>query len=530
VTAIPLAACIVICALLLAAPLASGQADAPDLWDLAQENGDVHRFSTLFMAQDVRDHLGTDRGIDQAIDWCRKTGVTRVYVETFRDGYQADRAVLEKARNRLTAAGLDVLGCITPTVVGKPSTGWKDVISCYTDLPAQQRVEEIFTFAAGLFDQIMIDDFWFTDCACPQCDQARAARTVTIGSEQFPVAGDSWAAFRCELMLQLSRSHVLAAAKRVNPRCRLIIKYPQWYDNFHNRGYDVARETADFDRIWVGTETRDYGDSQWGGTPQYEAYFIMRWLGGIGGEKCGGGWYDPLGTSPHTYIEQARQTILGGARESMLFAYGPLQQDTGPANVEALRKQLPELLRVAREVHGRPIRGIAAYKPPGSDPGNDQRIFDFVGMLGLPLVPCHEFPTDAPAAFFSTHAMSDPGFVAALGKFIDAGKPVLLSSELRKHLPASVDITKPNVHTLQTSGSPKSLLEMEARDVTELRSAMLQPLGVSFDAPVAVALYLFDDGSWVIESFRDDPSSVLLNGHRHTVSSRGWVWDWAQRP
>ena len=42
----------------------------------------------------------------------------------------------------------------------------------------------------------------------------------------------------------------------------------------------------------------------------------MRWLGGIGGSKCGGGWYDPYGTTEHTYIEQARQTVLAGAKES----------------------------------------------------------------------------------------------------------------------------------------------------------------------------------------------------------------------
>ena len=34
-------------------------------------------------------------------------------------------------------------------------------------------------------------------------------------------------------------------------------------------------------------------------------------------------------------------------------------------------------------------------------------MFDFVGMLGVPLVPCHEFPADAPAAFFSVHALKD---------------------------------------------------------------------------------------------------------------------------
>ena len=88
--------------------------------------------------------------------------------------------------------------------------------------------------------------------------------------------------------------------------------------------YTIAPSPLALGRIWVGTETRDYTDKQWGGTPQYEAYFIMRWLGGIGGTKCGGGWYDPYGTTEQTYVEQARQTILGGARESLLFCHPPV--------------------------------------------------------------------------------------------------------------------------------------------------------------------------------------------------------------
>ena len=64
--------------------------------------------------------------------------------------------------------------------------------------------------------------------------------------------------------------------------------------------------------------------------PQYEGYFIMRWLGGVGGAKCGGGWYDPFGTTEQTYVEQARQTVLGGAGESLLFCYGALLRGTGP--------------------------------------------------------------------------------------------------------------------------------------------------------------------------------------------------------
>src|SRR5262249_55798371 len=150
----------------------------------------------------------------------------------------------------------EVAGCVTTTRVGKRSTGW-DVISCYTDPATQDRLQEVFEYAAGLFDEIMIDDFWFTDCTCEACTAARRARTVTVGEDEYPTAGDSWADYRGELMVRLARERILAPARCVNPRVKVIVKYPQWYDRFHERGYEVVRETADFDRIWVGTETRD---------------------------------------------------------------------------------------------------------------------------------------------------------------------------------------------------------------------------------------------------------------------------------
>ena len=43
---------------------------------------------------------------------------------------------------------------------------------------------------------MIIDDFWFTDCQCPQCDAARKARTVTVGGRTYPVAGDTWEDYR----------------------------------------------------------------------------------------------------------------------------------------------------------------------------------------------------------------------------------------------------------------------------------------------------------------------------------------------
>jgi hypothetical protein len=512
-------------AALAATAVASGP-DAAPLWDLARAKKEIHVFSTLFTAQNVTEYLADNAGTDAAIAWCRATGVTRVFIETFRGGYQADRAVIVRARDRFRAAGFGVSGCITTTRVGKPSTGWKDTISCYSDPPTQDRLQAAFEFAAGLFDEIMIDDFWFTDCACPECDAARRTRRVTIGGATYPVGGDSWEDYRCELMVRLSRDRVLAPARRVNPRVKIIIKYPQWYDSFHERGYEVVRETADFDSIWVGTETRDYGDKRWGGTPQTEAYFIMRWLGGIGGAKCGGGWFDPYGTTEKTYVEQARQTILGGARESLLFCYGSLQKDTGPENVAALRTCLPELFEVAGRVRRRTPAGIAAYKPPNSHPEKEKRVYDFAAMIGLPLVPCHEFPADAPAAFLPVHAMKDPALADHLAAFAATGRPVLVTDGLATAMGPSPSLARPGVRTLAVKGSPKSLMDLPQAELDVLRAPLLTPLKVSFKAPARVALYLFTDGSWVIENFNDAAAAVEFNGERLTVAPRGWVCRW----
>lgn len=500
-------------------------AESPELWNLAKEQARVHRFSTLFTAQDVRGLLSNPEGLSKAVDWCNQTAVTHVYIESFRNGYQADRQALLGAKKRFLDEGFIVSGCITPTKVGKTSTGW-DLISCYTDDVTQRRVVEIFEFAAGLFDEVMIDDFWFTDCACPQCEAARVAKVATVQGKKYPVSGDTWADYRCELMVRISRDLVIAAAKRVNPNATLIIKYPQWYDRFHERGYEVARQTADFDRTWVGTETRDYADQRWGGTPQYEAYFIMRWLGGMGGEKCGGGWYDPYGTTEATYIEQARQTVLGGARESLLFCYGALQKDTGPNNIAALRKNIPELFRVATEVRKRQIVGVAAYKPANSAPLKEQRVYDFVGMLGIPLAPCHEFPGTAPAAFFPVHAMKDPELASKLSSYITSGRPVLITDGLAGALEGRINLKASNVKVLNVKGDPKSLLSLSQVELDTLRSPLLKPLKSTFRAPNRVGLYVFADGSWVIENFNDEPATVELNGAKHQIGARAWKYEW----
>jgi hypothetical protein len=112
-------------ALLCANQLAAAPDAVPveaDLWGLARSQAATHRFSTLFTAHDVKNHLSKEEGIDSAIDWCKRTAVTKVYIESFRDGYQAERGSLQHAKERFVAAGFEVSGCVTTTQVGKKST------------------------------------------------------------------------------------------------------------------------------------------------------------------------------------------------------------------------------------------------------------------------------------------------------------------------------------------------------------------------------------------------------------------------
>ncbi len=82
-------------------------------------------------------------------------------------------------------------------------------------------------------------------------------------------------------------------------------------------------------------------------------------------------------------------------------------------------------------------------------------MFDFVGMMGIPLVPCHEFPEDAEAAFFSVHALKDSKLQDKLQELIGRGIPVLITDGLATMLDGSVPLDVPNVRILPIDNDPK---------------------------------------------------------------------------
>jgi hypothetical protein len=92
-------------------------------------------------------------------------------------------------------------------------------------------------------------------------------------------------------MLDLSKEYVIKASKRINPSCKIIIKYPQWYDRFHERGYDVIRETEALTKS--GSELkRAIMKINGGAELSNMRLFYNEMARRIGGKKCGGGWFD----------------------------------------------------------------------------------------------------------------------------------------------------------------------------------------------------------------------------------------------
>ena len=384
---------------------------ASNPWELAQERAGLLRWSTFVQAGMVMKLLSHPAGLRRAARLLRAAGVTKVYLDLFR-GLMTSEPVLASARDFLRAQGFLVSAGIT-TVAGRgqgtPSTHGGPWL-CYSARNTRELLAQVMRRGGRLFDEIIVDDFLATMCRCPACTRGRGGR--------------SWGEFYSDQLVEVARRCLLEPAREENPKVRVIIKYPQWYDRFHCFGYDVRRHPAQFDQVWAGTETRDPEVEY---VHQYQAFNNYRWLAEVAGEKMAGAWFDQLNTSPEVYVEQAYQSVLAGAPEIILFSYD--ERQFGPANpqLRLLRQHLPRLYRLAELVRGRRRLGIPAYKPPDSEGGDEAYLYDYLGMFGLPVLPTPHFPT-GPAAIFPRQAAADPALAAGLRSFLEGGGMALLTA------------------------------------------------------------------------------------------------------
>jgi hypothetical protein len=235
----------------------------------------------------------------------------KVYVENHRACTDVSPDRLRQIKAILSEYSLTVSGGITSTVLvnGVQKPALFDTF-CYSDPAHRAEYLRIVRELAGVFDEIILDDYFFTSCRCEICLQAKGKR--------------SWKDFRQEQMKAFSEE-IVAEAHRINPRMNFIIKYPNWYESHQATGYNPGIQQAIFDMIYTGTETRDpfYASQH---LQRYESYSVMRLLENAAPGRNGGGWIDLGGSSDNIsrFIEQAEFSILGGAKELTLFNFPSL--------------------------------------------------------------------------------------------------------------------------------------------------------------------------------------------------------------
>jgi hypothetical protein len=240
-------------------------------------------------------------------------------------------------------------------------------------------------------------------------------------------------------------------AKAVNPKVKIIVKFPNWYEHFEGSGFDLEREPKIFDGIYTGTETRDpvITDQH---LQQYESYEILRYFEHIAPGRNGGGWVDTYSIrNLDRYAEQIWDTMFAKAREFTVFEWSAMTRpfETGDRaaweklptsfNFSQMTNGIPSptwarvagySLEQADKVVGRlgnPI-GIPSYRPFHSS--GEDFLHHYFGMIGIPIDLRPEFPTNADLILLTESAKFDADLVAKIKGQLRAGKSVVITSGL----------------------------------------------------------------------------------------------------
>ena len=342
----------------------------------------------------------------------------KIYLETSRDMIIADQPSLDAGKKFFLSKGLKVSGGITWTVDER-----NGVTFCYSDPKQLQKAIDIIQFTARNFDEILFDDWGFPNC---KTDDAIAAK----GSQ-------SWSQYRLALMDKVGRE-LVAAAKAVNPKVKVIIKYPQWYDHYQETGFNLETQPKYFDGIYTGTETRDPVNNPMQ-IQQYHGYSIARYLTNLN-HNDRGGWVDAGDSGiPNRYAEQLWITLFAKLPEITLWPiytqYTPSMRADGTMAPDSRLGRIagPVFEQVDQFIGklGNPV-GVKSYKPFHSS-GEDY-LQSYLGMIGIPMDIVPDFPTDAQTVLLTEQASFDPAIVSKIKKQLTDGKTVVITSGLLKAL------------------------------------------------------------------------------------------------
>lgn len=371
--------------------------------------------------------------------------VDKIYLETHRDLLLVNEKTLLAAKKFFEKRGITVAGGITLTV----NEGNRFETFCYSNPEHRKKVKEIVEYTAKYFDEIILDDFFFTDCKCELCIKAKGNL--------------SWTQYRLKLMTEAAQELVIKPAKAINPKVKVVIKYPNWYEHFQGLGFNLETEPKLFDGIYTGTETRDPARPGQH-LQQYLGYSIFRYFENIKPGGNGGGWVDTGGSSyMDRYAEQLWLTLFAKAPEITLFDFRQIQRTIRPTDRAQWQGaqtsfDFDEMMKPVKLENGKTITpntiaraagytfekvdqflgklgkpvGIKSYKPYNSR--GEDFLQNYLGMAGIPVEIVPEFPADAKMILLTESAKFDTLIVNKIKGQLISGKNVMITSGLLRAL------------------------------------------------------------------------------------------------
>jgi hypothetical protein len=220
---------------------------------------------------------------------------------------------------------------------------------------------------------------------------------------------------------------------------------------------------------------------------------------------------------------------------------------------------------------GNPV-GIKSYKPFQSL--GDDFLQNYLGMIGLPMDMYPEFPADQKVVLLTEQAKYDPDIIAKMKAQLTKGNDVVITSGLLKAIPekiadiaelragdkkalvndfgrqgkASKDIlitqvlyqtndawemasagrpltggvsgypmllrapySKGNLYVMTIPDDFGNLYDLPQGVLNVFRQVLSKDLDLRIDAPAKVSLFLYDNGTFIVESFLDEPVTIKIN-------------------
>ena len=541
--------------------------------------------SAYTRAYEVRD-MADLKKLEQSWDLIsRQVKIDKIYLETHRDKLVVDEKTLEGAIKFFRSKGLKVAGGITYTI--DESNNFETY--CYSNPEHRKMAREVAEYTARHFDEFILDDFFFTSCKCDLCIKAK---------------GDmSWTDFRLKLMTEAANDLIIKPAKAVNPKVKIVIKYPNWYEHFQGLGFNLEDEPKMFDGIYTGTETRDAVSSDQH-LQQYLSYLAARYFENIAPGRNGGGWVDSGGAFYlDRYAEQFWITLFAKVPEITMFDYRQLQspirfgqrapwqgsqtsfdfdammkpyQSAGgetihPTTIARAAGMTFEQVDKFLGALGNPV-GLKSYKPYHST--GEDFLQNYLGMIGIPMDISPVFPVDGKMILLTESAAFDPQIVEKIKSRLQDGRNVMITSGLLRALQGKgiediAEITytdrkafvtdfkagwfrncsseqeilipqinyltndsweeasaikgatgwpilhraqysKANLYVLTIPDNFSDLYQYPADILNRIRAVAAQDFNIRLEGPSQVSLFCYDNGTFIVESFRPDPVTIKI--------------------